>query len=68
MKKLAHKHSFKTLHPSHVFKMDDDYWRIVNDKLYSTISKGRNALSWNGPNRDEYEDELRLLRPHFNHA
>lgn len=49
----------------HSFAMDEEYWRIVNDKLYSVVREGRHKLAWNGPNENAFEDELQILRPQF---
>ena len=43
----------------------DDYWRILNEKLYSVGKEGRHKLAWNGPNEGQYRNELVILRPHF---
>ena len=43
----------------------EEYWHIVNDKLYSSVREGRHKKSWNGPDQDKYAEELLIIRPNF---
>ncbi len=44
----------------------DDYWQILNNKLYSVVREGRHKQAWDGPAAEsQYEEELSLIRPHF---
>lgn len=43
----------------------EDYWQIVNCKIYSVVKDGVHKKAWNGPNEEKYKQELSILRPHF---
>ena len=42
-----------------------EYWRILNQKIYAVVKEGRHKQAWQGPNEENYKEELSILRPHF---